>query len=69
MYEHNLSHGTPDAVFPNNWFSTHAEGEGNGKVGEATMVLYPMKVSQMEAVQQRLALASFKTKHTLKALF
>lgn len=25
---------TPDAIFPNNWFSTHAEG---------TMVLYPMK--------------------------
>jgi len=26
--------GTPDAVFPNNWFSTHAEG---------TLVLYPMR--------------------------
>jgi hypothetical protein len=28
LFQHHLSHGTPDAVFPNNWFSTHAAGEG-----------------------------------------
>jgi hypothetical protein len=27
LFQHHLSHGTPDAVFPNNWFSTHAAGE------------------------------------------
>eukprot|EP01113_Clastostelium_recurvatum_P041325 TRINITY_DN6546_c0_g1_i4.p1 TRINITY_DN6546_c0_g1~~TRINITY_DN6546_c0_g1_i4.p1 ORF type:complete len:350 (-),score=82.83 TRINITY_DN6546_c0_g1_i4:32-1030(-) len=31
---------TPDAVFPNNWFSTHRAPE----TGVRTLVLYPMKV-------------------------
>lgn len=31
---------TPDAVFPNNWFSTHTAES----VGERVMTLYPMKV-------------------------
>lgn len=35
VFSHSSSHNTPDAVFPNNWFSTH-----NGK----TLCLYPMKV-------------------------
>jgi hypothetical protein len=54
LYQHDLAHGTPDAVFPNNWFSTHAAGEGasagGGGAGAGgagvpapTMVLYPMK--------------------------
>ena len=29
----------PDAVFPNNWFSTHTAEEGK----RGTFVLYPMK--------------------------
>jgi len=33
------SPGTPDAVFPNNWFSTHSVKEGK----ETLLVLYPMK--------------------------
>ena len=37
VFSHSSSHNTPDAVFPNNWFSTH-----NGK----TMCLYPMKVEK-----------------------
>ncbi|KIY97987.1 hypothetical protein MNEG_9977 [Monoraphidium neglectum] len=45
LMQHAVSHGTPDAVFPNNWFSTHAarEGGGAGASAERTMVLYPMK--------------------------
>lgn len=45
LMQHAVSHGTPDAVFPNNWFSTHAAREGGGPnaTGERTMVLYPMK--------------------------
>ena len=40
LFQHTLSHGTPDAVFPNNWFSTHPASETGGK---SSMVLYPMK--------------------------
>ncbi len=43
LWQHGSEHGTPDAVFPNNWFSTHAAGEGGGAVRENTLVLYPMK--------------------------
>lgn len=43
LWQHDDAHGTPDAVFPNNWFSTHAAGEGGGCVKENTLVLYPMK--------------------------
>ncbi len=34
VFEDNLDPRTPDAVFPNNWFSTHADG---------TVVLYPLQ--------------------------
>ena len=43
VVEHSLAHGTPDAVFPNNWFSTHSAHESLGATKEDTMVLYPMK--------------------------
>ncbi|KAF6262117.1 Amidinotransferase-domain-containing protein [Scenedesmus sp. NREL 46B-D3] len=43
LFQHHLSHGTPDAVFPNNWFSTHGAGEAAGGVSRPTLVLYPMK--------------------------
>jgi len=39
LFTHSDHHGTPDAVFPNNWFSTHTDLE----VGQCTLVLYPMK--------------------------
>mmetsp|Transcript_1413 Transcript_1413/g.4899 ORF Transcript_1413/g.4899 Transcript_1413/m.4899 type:complete len:565 (+) Transcript_1413:75-1769(+) len=35
LFAHDERHGTPDAIFPNNWFSTHQDG---------TFCLYPMKV-------------------------
>jgi len=43
--QHAVSHGTPDACFPNNWISTHSAREGGGAAapGGRTMVLYPMK--------------------------
>ncbi len=41
LFEHGIHHGTPDAVFPNNWFSTHQAGEGD-EMG-SSLVLYPMK--------------------------
>eukprot|EP01063_Lacrimia_lanifica_P034977 TRINITY_DN6574_c0_g1_i2.p1 TRINITY_DN6574_c0_g1~~TRINITY_DN6574_c0_g1_i2.p1 ORF type:complete len:282 (+),score=122.33 TRINITY_DN6574_c0_g1_i2:341-1186(+) len=37
LFHHELYHGTPDAVFPNNWFSTHRNGDGS-----YDLVLYPM---------------------------
>lgn len=35
LFTHDESHGTPDAVFPNNWFSCSPPGD--------TLVLWPMK--------------------------
>eukprot|EP00004_Rigifila_ramosa_P000825 TRINITY_DN1084_c0_g1_i1.p1 TRINITY_DN1084_c0_g1~~TRINITY_DN1084_c0_g1_i1.p1 ORF type:complete len:461 (-),score=99.34 TRINITY_DN1084_c0_g1_i1:26-1408(-) len=40
LFTHETHHDTPDAVFPNNWFSTHTDLETR----ECTLVLYPMKV-------------------------
>ena len=39
LFDHSEAHDTPDAVFPNNWFSTH----GGGEVDKSTLVTYPMK--------------------------
>ena len=36
LYHHEPYHGTPDACFPNNWFSTHKTENGSD------LVLYPM---------------------------
>jgi hypothetical protein len=43
LYQHHLQHNTPDAVFPNNWFSTHYAGEGGSSRAGSALVLYPMK--------------------------
>ena len=43
LMSHALAHGTPDACFPNNWFSTHSASEAGGSTGASTLVLYPMK--------------------------
>lgn len=47
LFQHTLSHGTPDAVFPNNWFSTHPASETGG---QSAMVLYPMKTKNRQAI-------------------
>ena len=43
LFQHALRHGTPDAVFPNNWFTTHPAGEARGGVQRSTLALYPLK--------------------------
>ena len=43
LFQHDLEHDTPDAVFPNNWFSTHPKGESRGALQQSTLVYYPMK--------------------------
>ncbi|MFA9288944.1 MAG: citrulline utilization hydrolase CtlX [Weeksellaceae bacterium] len=56
----NKNEMTPDAVFPNNWFSTHEDG---------TFVLYPMKAPnrrkerQLEVLQPMLEAAGFEIKN------
>ncbi|GHP07954.1 hypothetical protein PPROV_000669600 [Pycnococcus provasolii] len=40
LFTHDGYHGTPDAVFPNNWFSTHLPLDENGN---GVIALYPMK--------------------------
>lgn len=54
LFEHSLEHGTPDACFPNNWFSTHPQGEAAGGVANPTMVLYPMKAPNRQAERRPL---------------
>lgn len=49
LFQHSLDHGTPDAVFPNNWFSTHSGIEAGGGVGTSTLVYYPMKCPNRQA--------------------
>lgn len=44
LWAHSDAHDTPDACFPNNWFSTHPAGEAAGGVKSNTVVFYPMKV-------------------------
>eukprot|EP00742_Colponemidia_sp_Colp-10_P010623 GILJ01011685.1.p1 GENE.GILJ01011685.1~~GILJ01011685.1.p1 ORF type:complete len:335 (-),score=41.39 GILJ01011685.1:149-1153(-) len=39
VFQSKPEHETPDAVFPNNWFSTHRDESSN----EGFMVTYPMK--------------------------
>ena len=49
LFQHSAVHDTPDACFPNNWFTTHAIGEARGAVTENTLVLYPMKNANRSA--------------------
>jgi len=47
---------TPDAVFPNNWFSTHTASE----VGVSTMALYPMKTPTRRAERRQHVISEFQ---------
>lgn len=53
LFQHSLEHGTPDAVFPNNWFSTHPVGEASGGVKKDTLVFYPMKCPNRQAERRQ----------------
>lgn len=53
--------GSPDALFPNNWFSTHADG---------TLVLYPMlapsrRRERLADLRQQLAQAGYETRRVI----
>lgn len=52
LFEHAEWHGTPDAVFPNNWFTTHAAGELERRVKEPCLVQYPLKVNAQGTLHQ-----------------
>lgn len=58
LFQHSLEHGTPDAVFPNNWFSTHYKGEAAGGVKQSSLALYPMKCPN-RARERRVELRKF----------
>ena len=48
LFQHQESHGTPDAVFPNNWFTTHGASELGS--GSRTLALYvPISIATSAA--------------------
>eukprot|EP00899_Mesostigma_viride_P013987 jgi/Mesvir1/2258/Mv19306-RA.1 len=57
LFSYEDHHGTPDACFPNNWFSTHV-GEGNLRDGQGRLVLYPMK-AENRRLERRADLISY----------
>ena len=64
LFQHALRHGTPDAVFPNNWFTTHPAGEARGGVQRSTLALYPLKCPNRRAP----TISSWVPKHFLWAV-
>jgi hypothetical protein len=66
LMQHAVTHGTPDACFPNNWISTHAPGEGGGAAaagGGRTLVLYPMKCPNRAAERRPDVIAAVQAAH------
>lgn len=49
LFRNERFYDTPDAVFPNNWFSTHPPAEDSSKVPQSRLVLYPMKAPARRA--------------------
>ena len=70
LFEHSESHNTPDACFPNNWFSTHSGAEvassgGRGsRGGGGTLVTYPLKAKNRRLERRPDILSSLKTTKT-----
>jgi len=58
-------HGTPDATFPNNWFSTHPTSE----VGVSTVVFYPMKTISRRAERRQDIISELQTVYTREISF
>ena len=54
LFDHDDSHGTPDAVFPNNWFSTTRDGR---------LALYPMKTPNRRAERRPDIVAFLRSKY------
>lgn len=57
LFDDELEPKTPDAIFPNNWFSTHADG---------TLVLYPMAVANRRAERRPRLIAALKERLRIK---
>jgi hypothetical protein len=53
LFEHGPQHGTPDACFPNNWFSTHPAEEGPLAGGPGALPAGPRLVTYPLAVPNR----------------
>ncbi len=68
LFAHDHAHGTPDAVFPNNWFSTHASGEAAGGVASDTLVLYPMKCPNRRAERRSDVIDVLRTRNYSRVL-
>ena len=60
LFQHSQEHGTPDAVFPNNWFSTHPQREAAGGVKQSTLVYYPLKCPNRCCSRPAASLRSFE---------
>eukprot|EP00997_Jenningsia_sp_PLL12_P000896 NODE_113_length_2492_cov_63.191158_g101_i0.p1 GENE.NODE_113_length_2492_cov_63.191158_g101_i0~~NODE_113_length_2492_cov_63.191158_g101_i0.p1 ORF type:complete len:444 (-),score=122.93 NODE_113_length_2492_cov_63.191158_g101_i0:136-1467(-) len=56
LFHHESYHDTPDAVFPNNWFSTHADID--------TFVLYPMKFPSRQRERRRSVINFLKSQYS-----
>lgn len=54
VYEDQPDSTTPDSIFPNNWFSTHANGK---------MILYPMAVSNRREERREYIINDLKDKY------
>ncbi|KAK3237066.1 hypothetical protein CYMTET_52833, partial [Cymbomonas tetramitiformis] len=62
LWQHSGTHDTPDACFPNNWFSTHPAGEALGGVAQPTLVFYPMKCPNRAAERRADIMGFLQTK-------
>lgn len=57
LFEDDGTRGTPDSVFPNNWFSTHADG---------TLALYPMHAPNRRAERRDDVLAALERDYLVR---
>jgi len=58
-------HNTPDAVFPNNWFSTHTKSE----LGVSTVVFYPMKTPSRRNERREHIISEFQNVYSREITF
>ena len=40
LFDHGTEHGTPDAVFPNNWHGEKGGGRGGNKVHSCAFIFF-----------------------------
>lgn len=59
LFDDDGRHGTPDSVFPNNWFSTHADGR---------IVVYPMHATNRRAERRHDVLEHLRAEYRVREL-